>query len=72
MSDRVKQVAAEEAERVKAITIDAVQSQAYIYPFKVSINQGLSGQTDGPSGHFLLHHPQRALATLDLQAGTYN
>ncbi|KAI1629113.1 hypothetical protein EDD37DRAFT_37078 [Exophiala viscosa] len=34
MSDRVKQVAAEEAERVKAITIDAVQSQAYIYPFK--------------------------------------
>ncbi|KAL2426157.1 hypothetical protein ABEF95_012085 [Exophiala dermatitidis] len=34
MSDRVKQVAAEEAERVKAITKDAFQSQAYLYPFK--------------------------------------
>ncbi|EXJ92423.1 hypothetical protein A1O3_00974 [Capronia epimyces CBS 606.96] len=34
MSDRVKQVAAEEAERVKAMTVDAFQSRAYLYPFK--------------------------------------
>lgn len=35
MADRVKQVAAEEAERVKALTQDAFKSQAYLYPFKV-------------------------------------
>merc|ERR1712000_368127 len=34
MSERVKQVAAEEAERVKVMTKEAVQSRAYLYPFK--------------------------------------
>ncbi|KAJ9496850.1 hypothetical protein H2202_007627 [Exophiala xenobiotica] len=34
MSERVKQVAVEEAERVKAMTTEAVQSRAYLYPFK--------------------------------------
>lgn len=34
MADRVKQVAAEEAEKVKAMTKDAVQSRAYLYPIK--------------------------------------
>jgi hypothetical protein len=34
MADRVKEVAADEAQRVKALTIEAVQSRAYIYPIK--------------------------------------
>ncbi|EXJ85617.1 hypothetical protein A1O1_05983 [Capronia coronata CBS 617.96] len=34
MADRVKQVAAEEAERVKAMAQEAFQSHAYLYPFK--------------------------------------
>ena len=34
MADRVKDVAAEEAERLKALTKDAVKSQAYLYPLK--------------------------------------
>jgi len=33
-AERVKQVAAEEAERVTAMTKDAVQSHAYLYPLK--------------------------------------
>lgn len=36
MDERVKQVATEEAQRVKAMTKDAVQSRAYLYPLKVS------------------------------------
>jgi len=34
MADRVKQVALEEAEKVKGMTTEAVKSQAYLYPFK--------------------------------------
>jgi len=34
MADRVKEVAVEEAERIKALTTDAVKSQAYLYPLK--------------------------------------
>jgi hypothetical protein len=34
-ADRVKQVAAEEVEKVKHLTQDAVQSKAYLYPLKV-------------------------------------
>lgn len=36
MADRVKEVAAEEAERIKALTTEAVRSRAYLYPIKVS------------------------------------
>ncbi len=35
MADKVKEVAAEEAERLKALTAEAVKSQAYLYPIKV-------------------------------------
>ncbi len=34
-ADRVKDVATGEAERIKAITTEAVKSQAYLYPIKV-------------------------------------
>jgi hypothetical protein len=37
MADRVKEVALEEAERIKALTTDAVKSQAYLYPLKASL-----------------------------------
>ena len=36
MADRVKQVALEEADKVKSMTHEAVKSQAYLYPLKVS------------------------------------
>lgn len=36
MADRVKDVATGEAERLKALTTEAVKSQAYLYPIKVS------------------------------------
>lgn len=35
MADKVKEVAAGEAERLKALTTEAVRSQAYLYPIKV-------------------------------------
>jgi hypothetical protein len=35
MADKVKQVAAEEAARLQALTRDAVRSRAYLYPIKV-------------------------------------
>ena len=34
MADRVRDVAKDEANKVKAMTKDAVQSQAYLYPIK--------------------------------------
>lgn len=36
MSGKVKEVAVEEAERIKALTSDAVRSGAYLYPLRVS------------------------------------
>lgn len=44
MADKVKEVAAEEAERLKALTSEAVRSKAYLYPIKVRHN--FSGQTE--------------------------
>jgi hypothetical protein len=35
MADRVKEVATEEAARLKALTSEAIKSKAYLYPFKV-------------------------------------
>jgi hypothetical protein len=37
MADRVKKVAAGEAERIKTLTTDAAKSQAYLYPLKASL-----------------------------------
>ena len=37
MPDRVKEVAIEEAERIKTLTADAARSGAYLYPIRVSI-----------------------------------
>ena len=35
MAEKVKQVAADEAERLKALTTEGVRSKAYLYPIKV-------------------------------------
>jgi hypothetical protein len=35
MADKVKEVAAEEALRIRALTKDAAMSGAYLYPLKV-------------------------------------
>lgn len=35
MADKVKEVAVEEAERIKSITIEAARSGAYLYPLRV-------------------------------------
>ena len=37
MADRVKEVAVGEADRIKSLTTEAVKSQAYLYPLKVSL-----------------------------------
>lgn len=36
MADKVKEVAVGEADRIKALTIQAARSAAYLYPIKVS------------------------------------
>ena len=36
MSGRVKEVAVEEAERIKVYSTQAIKSRAYLYPVKVS------------------------------------
>lgn len=40
MADKVKQVALDEAERVKAQTIQAARSAAYLYPLRVRLPHG--------------------------------
>ena len=35
MADRVKEVAREEADRLKGLTIEAARSAAYLYPLRV-------------------------------------
>lgn len=37
MPERVKEVAVEEAERLKTLTSDAARSGAYLYPIRVSL-----------------------------------
>jgi hypothetical protein len=37
MADRVKEVAAGEAERIMVLATDAVKSRAYLYPLKASL-----------------------------------
>lgn len=39
MSGKVKEVAVEEAERIKSLTSDAVRSGAYLYPLRVSLSR---------------------------------
>ena len=41
MSERVKEVAIEEAEKVKALTVQATRSGAYFYPVRVSTSVSL-------------------------------
>ena len=36
MATKVKEVAVDEADRVKQLSTQAIQSQAYLYPVKVS------------------------------------
>ena len=35
MSERVKEVAVQEADRIKTLTTDAARSGAYLYPIRV-------------------------------------
>jgi hypothetical protein len=44
MADRVKKVAAGEAERIKTLTKDAAKSQAYLYPLKASLKEPRQGE----------------------------
>ena len=39
MAEKVKEVAIEEAERIKTLTADAARSGAYLYPIRVSTPQ---------------------------------
>ena len=43
MADRVKEVAVEEAEKIRDMTVAAAKSAAYLYPLRVSI--GLLSKT---------------------------
>ena len=36
MADKVKEVAIEEADRIKSLTVEAARSTAYLYPLRVS------------------------------------
>ena len=36
MADKVKEVAIEEADRIKSLTVEAARSAAYLYPLRVS------------------------------------
>jgi hypothetical protein len=36
MADKIKEVAVEEADRIKTLASDAARSGAYLYPLKVS------------------------------------
>lgn len=44
MAEKVKEVAATEADRLKHLTTDAARSGAYLYPIRVS-HEGFSPQT---------------------------
>lgn len=48
MSDKIKETAIEEAERVKILARDAARSGAYLYPFKVRPKNPLANLV-GPS-----------------------
>lgn len=69
MADKVKEVAAEEAERLKALTAEAVKSRAYLYPFKVAFPwHGMVGGADADRtrGSLLLRCSQKLMATIDV------
>ena len=38
MADKVKEVAVEEADRIKSLATDAARSGAYLYPIRVSLS----------------------------------
>ena len=40
MADRVKEVAKEEADRLKSLTVEAARSAAYLYPLRVGLGIG--------------------------------
>lgn len=43
MADKVKEVAVEEADRLKTLTSDAARSGAYLYPIRVSLHLNAVG-----------------------------
>lgn len=69
MAEKVKEVAIEEAQRVKAVTTAAARSAAYLYPVRVSLSSlHLPPFTDLYQGHILLHYPSLAMETPNDQA----
>jgi len=70
MADRVKDVATEEAERLKGLAKEAVQSRAYIYPIKVALHGCAKSlpRTDRGIGHLLFRQSQGIMASLGLKA----
>ena len=75
MADRVKNIAVEEAERVKALATDAVKSQAYLYPVKVvspSSSSRPKGYSDRLSGSRILCRTSQSLASSGLEAHPNN
>ena len=67
LNERVKAVATEEAQKVRAVTTDAVKSRAYIYPVKVSLSSKMLVLKLTTQGHILFRLPQRPLEASDLK-----
>lgn len=62
MAGKVKEVAVEEADRVKSLTRDAVRSGAYLYPLKASRPPSvISRNPDIDPGHCILCLPSRTM-----------
>lgn len=68
MAEKVKEVAAEEAERLKALTSEAVKSKAYLYPIKVGCFPGVTrGEADQMPGTLLFCRSQKPMASAYVQ-----
>lgn len=63
IANRAKQVAKEDAERIKVLAQDAIQSRAYLYPIKVNPLALPKAKILTILGNLLLRLPQRSLAS---------
>ena len=70
INERVKSVATEEAQKIRAVTTEAVKSQAYIYPVKASLSYTKIELKLTVQGNLLLRLPQRPLEASNLKACT--
>ncbi len=71
MADKVKEVAAEEAERLRALTSEAVKSKAYLYPIKVRRTQCIREEADLKPGPLLFRRSQKLMASADFQTRSH-